>query len=83
MDICPVGNEPMFDIMHMRRWQMLMENSFPKELQTAHRGMERNGKSVEPGRVGSSGLGRRHSSAHRGRQPGLRPALVGRLRAVV
>ena len=43
VDICPVGNEPMFDIMHMRRWQMLMENSFPKELQTAYRGMERNG----------------------------------------
>lgn len=43
VDICPVGNEPMFDIMLMRRWQMLMENSFPKELQTAYRGMERNG----------------------------------------
>ena len=43
VDICPVGNEPMFDIMYMRRWQMLMENEFPKELQVAYRGMERNG----------------------------------------
>jgi len=43
VDICPVGNEPMFDILHMRRNQVLMEDSFPKELQTAYRGMERNG----------------------------------------
>ena len=43
VDICPVGNEPMFDILYMRRHQVLMENSFPHELQTAYRGMERNG----------------------------------------
>ncbi|MBP7961281.1 MAG: (Fe-S)-binding protein [Caldilineaceae bacterium] len=43
VDICPVGNEPMFDIMYMRRNLMLMENSFPSELKTAYRGMERNG----------------------------------------
>ena len=43
VDICPVGNEPMFDILYMRRHQMLMENEFPHELQTAYRGMERNG----------------------------------------
>jgi Fe-S oxidoreductase len=43
VDICPVGNEPMFDILYMRRYQMLMENSFPDELKTAYRGMERNG----------------------------------------
>ena len=39
----PVGNEPMFDILYMRRHQMLMANEFPHELQTAYRGMERNG----------------------------------------
>ena len=43
IDICPVGNEPMFDILYMRRWQVLTENSFPRELQQAYRGMERNG----------------------------------------
>jgi Fe-S oxidoreductase len=43
VDICPVGNEPMFDILYMRRRQMLTENQFPKELKTAYRGMERNG----------------------------------------
>ncbi|MGL4649884.1 MAG: (Fe-S)-binding protein, partial [Caldilineaceae bacterium] len=43
VNICPVGNEPMFDIMYMRRRQMLTEGEFPKELKTAYRGMERNG----------------------------------------
>jgi Fe-S oxidoreductase len=43
VDICPVGNEPMFDILYLRRRQMLTENQFPKELQSAYRGMERNG----------------------------------------
>ncbi|MCX6047460.1 MAG: (Fe-S)-binding protein, partial [Chloroflexi bacterium] len=43
IDICPVGNEPMFDIMYLRRHQVLMEDDFPKELKTAYRGMERNG----------------------------------------
>ncbi|NJN82893.1 MAG: (Fe-S)-binding protein [Caldilineaceae bacterium] len=43
IDICPVGNEPMFDILYIRRWEMLMENEFPAELQTAYRGMERSG----------------------------------------
>lgn len=41
--VCPVGNEPMFDIMHIRRRQMLTENEFPAELKQAYRGMERNG----------------------------------------
>jgi Fe-S oxidoreductase len=41
--ICPVGNEPMFDIMYMRRNQVLMEDAYPKELKLAYRGMERNG----------------------------------------
>ncbi len=43
IQVCPVGNEPMFDIMYMRRNQMMMENSFPHELQTAYKGMERSG----------------------------------------
>jgi Fe-S oxidoreductase len=43
IDICPVGNEPMFDILYIRRRQMLMENEFPAELKTAYRGIERNG----------------------------------------
>ncbi len=43
VEICPVGNEPMFDILYMRRYQVLVENQFPHELQTAYRGMERNG----------------------------------------
>ncbi len=40
-DICPVGNDPMRDIMDIRRALVLMENEFPDELQTAFRGMER------------------------------------------
>ncbi|NOZ51388.1 MAG: (Fe-S)-binding protein [Chloroflexi bacterium] len=43
IEICPVGNEPMFDLMYMRRNQVLMESDFPDELQTAFTGMERTG----------------------------------------
>ncbi|MDJ0756535.1 MAG: (Fe-S)-binding protein [Ardenticatenaceae bacterium] len=43
VDICPVGNEPMIDILDMRRDMMLMQDSFPHELQTAYRGIERAG----------------------------------------
>ena len=43
IDICPVGNEPMFDILYLRRRQVLMEDQYPSELKTAFRGMERNG----------------------------------------
>ena len=43
VDICPVGNEPMFDILYLRRRQVLMEDQYPSELKTAFRGMERNG----------------------------------------
>jgi Fe-S oxidoreductase len=42
VDICPVGNEPMRDILHIRRNLTMMESSFPKQLETAFRGMERN-----------------------------------------
>jgi len=41
-DICPTGNDPMRDIMDIRRSLVLMENQFPSQLQTAFRGMERN-----------------------------------------
>ncbi len=43
IEVCPVGNEPMFDILYMRRDQVLMESNFPDELQTAFTGMERTG----------------------------------------
>ena len=41
VDICPVGNEPMRDILDIRRAMVLMDNEFPEQLQTAFRGMER------------------------------------------
>ncbi len=41
VDICPVNNEPMRDILDIRRALVLMENQFPKQLQVAFRGMER------------------------------------------
>jgi Fe-S oxidoreductase len=42
VDICPVGNEPMRDILDIRRNLTLMENSFPRQLENAFKGMERN-----------------------------------------
>jgi len=51
VDICPVGNEPMFDILDIRRNQVLMESDFPNELQGAFRGMENSGN---PWQVGES-----------------------------
>ncbi len=42
VDICPVGNEPMRDILHIRRNLTLMESRFPKQLENAFKGMERN-----------------------------------------
>ncbi len=42
VDICPVNNEPMRDILDVRRSLVLNENAFPQQLQTAFRGMERN-----------------------------------------
>ncbi len=43
VDICPVGNEPMLDILDIRRDAVLMKSEFPTELQGAFKGMERNG----------------------------------------
>jgi len=42
VDICPVGNEPMRDILDIRRSLSMMESAFPKQLETAFKGMERN-----------------------------------------
>ena len=53
VDICPVGNEPMFDIMAMRRDAVLMQGNFPTELQNAFNGMERQGN---PWQIGESRL---------------------------
>ncbi len=43
VDICPVGDEPMFDIFDIRRHQVLVEANFPSELGTAFTNMERRG----------------------------------------
>jgi Fe-S oxidoreductase len=43
VEVCPVGNEPMFDILALRRDQVLMNSVFPHELKGAFTGMERNG----------------------------------------
>ena len=43
IDICPVGNEPMFDILDIRRDSVLMAGEFPAELGGAFNGMERQG----------------------------------------
>ena len=50
IDICPVGNEPMRDILEIRQHLVLMENQFPDQLQTAYRGMER---SANPWAIGA------------------------------
>jgi Fe-S oxidoreductase len=42
VDICPVGNEPMRDILDVRRNLTMMESKFPRQLETAFKGMERN-----------------------------------------
>ncbi|MBK7894203.1 MAG: (Fe-S)-binding protein [Candidatus Promineifilaceae bacterium] len=43
IEVCPVGNTPMLDIMDMRRDQVLMASAFPQELKGAFVGMERMG----------------------------------------
>ncbi len=43
IEACPVGNEPMFDIMDIRRSQVLMASEFPAELKGAFTGLERHG----------------------------------------
>ena len=41
IDICPVGNEPMLDILDIRRDSVLVQGEFPAEFQNALNGMER------------------------------------------
>ncbi|RXH56468.1 (Fe-S)-binding protein [Granulicella sibirica] len=41
VEVCPVGDEQMLDILDIRRNQVLIEGEFPQQLQTAFRGMER------------------------------------------
>jgi Fe-S oxidoreductase len=43
MEVCPVQDEQMLDIVDMRRHQVMMEGQFPPQMQTAFRGMERTG----------------------------------------
>ena len=45
VDICPVGNEPMRDILDIRRSLVLMENSFPKQLESC---LPRHGTGSQP-----------------------------------
>ncbi|MBZ0277027.1 MAG: (Fe-S)-binding protein, partial [Anaerolineae bacterium] len=51
IDICPVGNKPMMDILDIRRDAVLMQGDFPQELQGAFKGMERQGN---PWQIGDS-----------------------------
>ncbi len=53
IDICPVGNEPMFDIFDIRRDEVLTQGNVPEGLQTAFNGMERQGN---PWGIGDSRL---------------------------
>jgi Fe-S oxidoreductase/nitrate reductase gamma subunit len=41
MEVCPVQDEPMLDIIDIRRHQVMIRGEFPAQLQTAFRGMER------------------------------------------
>jgi len=41
MEVCPVQDEPMLDIIDIRRHQVMIQGDFPAPLQTAFRGMER------------------------------------------
>jgi len=43
IEICPVGNVPMLDIMEIRRDQVMMQSEFPEQLKGAFVGMERMG----------------------------------------
>jgi Fe-S oxidoreductase/membrane protein implicated in regulation of membrane protease activity len=43
MQVCPVQDEQMLDIIDIRRERVMMTGEFPKQLQTAFNGMERQG----------------------------------------
>ena len=41
LDVCPTADEPMLDLIDIRRHQVMLAGDFPAQLQTAFRGMER------------------------------------------
>jgi Fe-S oxidoreductase len=41
IEVCPVQDQPMLDIIDIRRHQVMIAGEFPTQLQTAFRGMER------------------------------------------
>jgi Fe-S oxidoreductase len=41
IEVCPTQNEQMFDIIDIRRNQVMIEGEFPSQLQSAFRGMDR------------------------------------------
>ncbi len=43
IEVCPVGNEPMLDILQLRQDRVMMESDFPKELVTTFKNLENNG----------------------------------------
>ncbi len=43
MEVCPTQDEQMLDIIDIRRERVMMQGEFPKQLQTAFTGMERQG----------------------------------------
>ena len=43
VEVCPVDNEPMRDILDIRRSLVLMDNQFPTQWQQAFKGMQRTG----------------------------------------
>ena len=42
VSVCPVGNEPMNDIINIRQDRVMMESNFPKELATTFKNLETN-----------------------------------------
>lgn len=42
VEVCPTQDEPMLDIIDIRRNQVMLQGEFPAQLQSAFRGMERN-----------------------------------------
>ena len=81
IDICPVGNEPMFDILDIRRDAVLTQGEFPQELQGAFNGMERQGNPWANPRGDRFRWANGSGRADRRGQPRFRHALLGRLRA--
>lgn len=43
IEVCPVNNEPMLDILGLRQDRVMMESDFPKELITTFKNLENNG----------------------------------------